>query len=489
MVRSSDMMMFWMFAEKIKTEWIILNIIIWTILLMTLTSTNPKDIKNNLINLRENLLNRNKYSFTLSFTIFIGPYCRNKNHIDTSILGILHYITQNKIDIKNKCSFEISKNKYSSDGEISENKQYVFYMPNDNNKFLLKVYEGSKIYCKFIRTTKDLTDSKSDATESEHIQIILTNDENSEKIQEFIKHCKSQFIEFTTNELDKSLKIFEPIINVGKNVYSLVSYNEYECKTTKDLIKNLFFKGKPELIRLIDNFINNKEYYESLGLPYQLGFLFHGEPGLGKTATIKAISKYLNRHIIRIDLSTIYDIDALREIFYSDKVNDYQIPPEKCIYVIEEADDFEILHSRSKKEKKSCESPIAKSEDDDLLTQVVKMASKNTDYPGRKKAVKLSNFLELLDGIVEKPGRIIIMTTNYPDRLDSAFIRPGRIDWVHEFQNADLETCESIIGLAFGIEELDLGLPKEIDGKYSPAEIHQLCIKYNHSFKEFMDNI
>lgn len=118
MVRSSDMMMFWMFAEKIKTEWIILNIIIWTILLMTLTSTNPKDIKNNLINLRENLLNRNKYNFTLSFTIFIGPYCRNKNHIDTSILGILHYITQNKIDIKNKCSFEISKNKYSSDGEI-----------------------------------------------------------------------------------------------------------------------------------------------------------------------------------------------------------------------------------------------------------------------------------------------------------------------------------------------------------------------------------
>jgi SpoVK/Ycf46/Vps4 family AAA+-type ATPase len=34
----------------------------------------------------------------------------------------------------------------------------------------------------------------------------------------------------------------------------------------------------------------------------------------------------------------------------------------------------------------------------------------------------------LLDGVLETPGRIIIMTSNHPEKLDKALIRPGRID-------------------------------------------------------------
>ena len=36
--------------------------------------------------------------------------------------------------------------------------------------------------------------------------------------------------------------------------------------------------------------------------------------------------------------------------------------------------------------------------------------------------------LNVLDGIVDTPGRIVIMTTNHPEALDAALIRPGRID-------------------------------------------------------------
>jgi len=42
--------------------------------------------------------------------------------------------------------------------------------------------------------------------------------------------------------------------------------------------------------------------------------------------------------------------------------------------------------------------------------------------------LNLSFILNLLDGILETPGRILIVTSNHPDKLDSAFIRPGRID-------------------------------------------------------------
>ena len=42
--------------------------------------------------------------------------------------------------------------------------------------------------------------------------------------------------------------------------------------------------------------------------------------------------------------------------------------------------------------------------------------------------LSLSGLLNVLDGVVDSPGRIVIMTTNHPDLLDPALIRPGRID-------------------------------------------------------------
>jgi len=42
--------------------------------------------------------------------------------------------------------------------------------------------------------------------------------------------------------------------------------------------------------------------------------------------------------------------------------------------------------------------------------------------------LNLAGLLNVLDGVVDSPGRIIVMTTNYPDKLDPALIRPGRIN-------------------------------------------------------------
>merc|ERR1712224_168791 len=46
----------------------------------------------------------------------------------------------------------------------------------------------------------------------------------------------------------------------------------------------------------------------------------------------------------------------------------------------------------------------------------------------RKDALNLTGILNVLDGVVDTPGRILIMTTNHPETLDPALIRPGRID-------------------------------------------------------------
>ncbi|CAB9518996.1 Mitochondrial chaperone BCS1 [Seminavis robusta] len=43
-------------------------------------------------------------------------------------------------------------------------------------------------------------------------------------------------------------------------------------------------------------------------------------------------------------------------------------------------------------------------------------------------SLNLTGILNALDGVVDCPGRIVIMTTNHPEKLDKALIRPGRID-------------------------------------------------------------
>jgi hypothetical protein len=94
--------------------------------------------------------------------------------------------------------------------------------------------------------------------------------------------------------------------------------------------------------------------------------------------------------------------------------------------------------------------------------------------------ITLSSLLNTLDGTLETPGRIIIMTTNYPDRIDSALIRPGRIDMNIEFT---LSTHDMIVDMYENF--YDTTFPKNqkhklINDKLSPATVIQILFKNIH---------
>ncbi|RIB15050.1 hypothetical protein C2G38_2039696 [Gigaspora rosea] len=48
------------------------------------------------------------------------------------------------------------------------------------------------------------------------------------------------------------------------------------------------------LKRELDSFVNDKEFYKRIGLPYRRGFLLYSKLGTGKTTLINAISSYLS---------------------------------------------------------------------------------------------------------------------------------------------------------------------------------------------------
>jgi chaperone BCS1 len=42
--------------------------------------------------------------------------------------------------------------------------------------------------------------------------------------------------------------------------------------------------------------------------------------------------------------------------------------------------------------------------------------------------VTFSGLLNALDGVTSSEGHIVLMTTNHPEKLDPALVRPGRVD-------------------------------------------------------------
>jgi len=68
--------------------------------------------------------------------------------------------------------------------------------------------------------------------------------------------------------------------------------------------------------------------------------------------------------------------------------------------------------------------------------------------------INLSCLLNILDGLIELHGVMVIFTTNHPEKLDEAFLRPGRIDFKQEFIRANVSTIKSIVNTKFKLNDL-----------------------------------
>lgn len=62
----------------------------------------------------------------------------------------------------------------------------------------------------------------------------------------------------------------------------------------------------------------------------------------------------------------------------------------------------------------------------------------------RKTGISLSGLLNAIDGVASHEGRVLIMTTNTPEQLDDALIRPGRVDLQVAFANATQDQAREL---------------------------------------------
>lgn len=168
------------------------------------------------------------------------------------------------------------------------------------------------------------------------------------------------------------------------------------------------------------------KWYANRGIPYRRGYLFHGPPGTGKSSLAWAIAGVFGLDIYCISLvdPTLTEED-LGMMFTS--------LPRRCVVLLEDIDAAGLNKRQESEEKVQSKEEDPASKMGAEITKAFK-AVRNNDKD--KQGITLSGLLNAIDGVASHEGRVLVMTTNFPDKLDEALIRPGRIDMKIPFTNA-----------------------------------------------------
>lgn len=357
------------------------------------------------------------------------------------------------------------------------------------------------------------------------------NDKNEEKYENthwIYEYTHSIKDEYSGMELKFREYLFENNKDLDTNIF-------FEGKDKLIKYVDKFIYNEEEVEKKIPN--KYEEEYKAIGYTYKATFLLYGAPGCGKTSTIKAILNRTKRHGIIINWSKIKTCEELETLFRKRTINHKEYDARELCYIIEDCDASKnnILLSRKNDDDDDVKSDNSFNiigcdntntnantngenvdyedneidDDDNVIEELQKQIElKKQSSSGKKKsklgsieqilkkmgkspsynfdlakygddAINLSCLLNILDGLIELHGVMVIFTTNHPEKLDEAFTRPGRIDFKQEFKRANIETIKSIVGTKFKSIDMDLVFPSSlfIDYVLSPAEIQSICFK------------
>ena len=228
------------------------------------------------------------------------------------------------------------------------------------------------------------------------------------------------------------------------DIYLYQDYWSLACRKDKRSLDTVFLpeEQKQRIVQDVETFLERKEWYAQRGIPYRRGLLFKGPPGCGKTSMVLALAAHFSKPIYVLNLGSIKsDNDLFRAVTRT---------PDEAILLIEDIDAAKTSVARSTEPKPP-------------------NADKDEAPP-----LSLSGLLNAIDGTFARDGRILIMTTNHPDKIDPALIRPGRIDLkehIGYLEDSEIKAmCQKFLG--------DRGVlfAQKVEHPVTPADLQNILL-------------
>ncbi len=234
----------------------------------------------------------------------------------------------------------------------------------------------------------------------EYFMRIFVYHEELDKIQQFLENV----FNFISEENDEGkVKLY---INKCNQYHA--GWETFNCVDVQTL-DTIFIdkKLKDSIIEYLDRFLASKDKYSKFGRNFKTNLLLTGIPGSGKTSLCKALAKKYGYSIYIMNFNK-----SMTDSYLIDLTSDVK---DNSIILYEDIDAY------------------------------------FTERKSHDINVSFSCLINILDGTLSKgSGNINIITTNYPDRLDSALLRPGRIDKIINFdypkKDEIKEAFNSLIG-------------------------------------------
>ena len=487
--------------SNIKTENSLVNFILSSLLMLSISELIKN--KNTYYEYIENIINKfikndNNYVEIIIESNENTYTDRNGNKNTRTIYSeyfqaISYYIKINKI-IGIKSKIEPKKT------DTTQKSFFDIFIPNQCESFIICPIKNIHCIMKYIKKNIN-SDKEQNNILYIHQITIFSNNVNIFCIENFLDEILQIYNNYKRDKsIDKQSYFY---YDYSTDEGEILNYTIKEFSTNK-IFNTIFFEEKEMYLNQLKFFLENESWYKNKGIPHHLGILLHGNPGCGKTSIIKATLEHTKRHAFVIPLNRVKTCGELENIFYSENVDNINIPINKRIYIFEDVDCVSnIVFDRKNKKNEDDEDYDSDNEEYNILSSSLNNNNKNNNnnnnnnnlnkniinlLKNNKKIsfkhtdkLNLSCLLNIIDGIIETPGRIIIMTTNYPEKLDKALLREGRIDLNIELKLFNKIMIKQLLLFFYEVPnkyfENNNSYNKIVDYKISPAQIINICQK------------